>query len=296
MHFERPPTHFPELNSVLGHLVDGVREVLGSNFVGAYLQGSFALGDADENSDVDWIVVTHDDIPASELPRLDVTHKQLHARPETWAQHLEGSYFPERIFKSLAGAPTEVSGAPREPGSIDPHTGAPPTVYPLLYLNNGSNSLARSQHDNTLVARWILREHGVTLFGPSPQTLIDPVVPADLAEESLAVMKRFGEDLLTGAAKIEALWLQGFVVLFYCRVLGSVATGTILSKPAAASWAKANLDPRWHSLIEGAWTQRARYPRGQGAPSRHAALRPDPADVAETLEFVRDALAVADRG
>jgi predicted nucleotidyltransferase len=38
---------------VLGELVSGARAVLGSNFAGAYLQGSFAVGDADEQSDVD---------------------------------------------------------------------------------------------------------------------------------------------------------------------------------------------------------------------------------------------------
>lgn len=42
------PTPFPELNEILDELVDTTRAVLADNFVGAYLQGSFAVGDADE--------------------------------------------------------------------------------------------------------------------------------------------------------------------------------------------------------------------------------------------------------
>ncbi|HEY1878917.1 MAG TPA: hypothetical protein VGG68_03185 [Caulobacteraceae bacterium] len=44
----RGPTPFADLNAVLAHWLSEVRRVLGDNFVGAYLQGSFAVGDADK--------------------------------------------------------------------------------------------------------------------------------------------------------------------------------------------------------------------------------------------------------
>jgi predicted nucleotidyltransferase len=50
---EEGPTQFSELNEVLDQLVGGARQALGDNFVGAYLVGSFALGDADIHSDWD---------------------------------------------------------------------------------------------------------------------------------------------------------------------------------------------------------------------------------------------------
>ncbi|MGE0599966.1 MAG: aminoglycoside adenylyltransferase domain-containing protein [Dehalococcoidia bacterium] len=295
MPFERTPTRFPELNTVLEHLVTGLREVLGPNLIGVYLQGSFALGDADENSDVDWTAVIEDDIDAVVQSRLDEFHCELHARPETWAQHLEGSYFPRDVLKNLAEAPTELPGSPRAPGWTDPSNGAPLSVYPVLYLNNGSNSLIRSQHDNSLAVRWVLREHGITLFGPPPETLIDPVDPGELGRAGLETMRWWGADLLSGKANLDALWIQGFAALFFPRVLATVAEGRLVSKLEAVKWAKLNLDPRWHSLIERAWRHRDRYPRGHGAPERHAALKPDQSDVAETLEFVRYALEFADR-
>jgi hypothetical protein len=36
------PTPFPELNAVLMELVQSVQAILGSDFIAAYLQGSFA--------------------------------------------------------------------------------------------------------------------------------------------------------------------------------------------------------------------------------------------------------------
>jgi predicted nucleotidyltransferase len=46
------PTIYPELNRVLEDLVASARTILVENFCGAYLQGSFAVGDADVHSDV----------------------------------------------------------------------------------------------------------------------------------------------------------------------------------------------------------------------------------------------------
>jgi hypothetical protein len=47
------PTPYPDLNAVLQELVSTVQRALGSNFAAACLQGSFAVGDFDQHSDVD---------------------------------------------------------------------------------------------------------------------------------------------------------------------------------------------------------------------------------------------------
>jgi hypothetical protein len=49
MSFERRrgATPFADLNQLLAELVDGVGQLLGDNFCGAYLQGSFAVAHAD---------------------------------------------------------------------------------------------------------------------------------------------------------------------------------------------------------------------------------------------------------
>jgi len=50
------PTPYAELNEVLAGLVTDVRAILGGTLVGAYLQGSFALGDGDMQSDCDFLL------------------------------------------------------------------------------------------------------------------------------------------------------------------------------------------------------------------------------------------------
>src|SRR5687768_14968259 len=61
------PTIYAELNDVLRELVEGVQAILGDNLCGTYLQGSFAVGDADEHSDVDFIVATQGQITDTQL-------------------------------------------------------------------------------------------------------------------------------------------------------------------------------------------------------------------------------------
>jgi predicted nucleotidyltransferase len=85
-------TQFPELDEVLAAFVEGVRSVLRANLVGIYLQGSFAVGDADEWSDADFIVVTQIALGEEDRLPLDALHERLYQLPSRWAKHLEGSY------------------------------------------------------------------------------------------------------------------------------------------------------------------------------------------------------------
>ena len=61
-----PWTPYAELDRLLAELVADVRAALGDNLCGAYLRGPFAVGDADEHSDVDFIVVTQHELSEGE--------------------------------------------------------------------------------------------------------------------------------------------------------------------------------------------------------------------------------------
>jgi len=50
----------PELNNVLAGLTETAQAIQRANFVGAYLQGSFAVGDADEQTDSDFLIPVHE--------------------------------------------------------------------------------------------------------------------------------------------------------------------------------------------------------------------------------------------
>mgnify|MGYP001057993116 FL=1 len=253
-------TQFPELDAVLGALTAGVQAALGENCLAVYLQGSFGVGDADEHSDVDFMVVVRQDLGEAELKALQVLHGGIYEMETEWARHLEGSYFPAALLR-------------RED----------PALTKLWYLDNTARVLERSDHDNSLVVRWVTRQHGLTLAGLPPQALIDPVDPDDLRREVRGVMHTWGAEILEGRYGIGNRWAQPFAVLSYCRMLQTLETGTIESKPAGMRWGLAHLEARWHGLIERAWADRP-------DPSTKVRLPADPAEVEATQRFIRSAI------
>jgi len=278
----RAPTPFADLNAVLAGLVEEVRARLGDNFVGAYLQGSFAVGDADEMSDCDFIVAIRRDLTAGEIADLEAMHAAIHDLPfEPWRHRLEGSYAPVSVLRRLMAEPRDPPGEVRGPDWGDPGmSGAPARVYPFVYLDHGAKILVRSEHDNTEVVRWSLREKGVTLAGPEPKTLIDPVTPDMLRAEVRQIMDLA---LSLGLEPMSMKAWQGFWVGLYCRMLQTLATGRVASKKAATAWALSHLDPGWATLIIRAQEIK------EGA--REKAMEPaDPDDVAAAHAFARYAI------
>jgi hypothetical protein len=281
------PTPYPELNAVLSHLVDGARTALGDNFVGAYLQGSFAVGDYTEFSDCDFIIVTARDLAPGEIEPLQALHAAVHQLPYAyWRKGLEGSYAPVAILRRLSDDPRDPPGEPRGPDWADPGmSGASARHYPFWYLDHGSDRLVRSEHDNTQVVRWCLREKGVVLAGPPPRELIDPVTPAALRAE---VSRTLDLVLALDLQPMELVAWQAFWVGLFCRMLHTIATGQVWSKKAGFAWAEQALDPQWRGLIARAAAVR----KGDAAQSGQPA---DPADVAATRAFARYARGFADQ-
>ena len=250
------PTPYPELNEVLKVLVESVHEILGKNFIGAYLQGSFVIGDFDEHSDVDWVMVVESELTDSEVDALQAMHERVYSLESRWAQHLEGSYFSKDILGNQARCGEK-----------------------LWYLDNGARSLIQSEHCNTLVVRWTLRQHGVTLAGPPPKTLIDPIPTEALRKEILGVIVNWGNEILTHPDKYNNHFYQTFIVLSYCRMLHDLKAGTLGSKRTGAAWAKENLDPSWSALIDRTWA-------GRPNPAQSVRRPADPGDFEMTLKFV----------
>ena len=252
-----PATPYPELDAVLRALVDGVAGALGDTFVGAYLQGSFALGDFDEHSDVDFVVAVRDELTDREVAALQLAHARIFALDCEWARHLEGSYFTTALLRDHSRA-----------GS------------PLWYLDHGSQVLERSEHCNTALVRWVVRERGVALAGPPATSLVDAVPVAVLRREMAAVMDGWANQILDDPAPYRNRFYQGYIVLSYCRMLHDLVAGQPGSKRAGAAWAKAHLAPEWSPLIDRAWG-------GRPDPARSSREPADAADFERTLAFVR---------
>lgn len=257
------PTPYPDLNQVLQELLTSVQLILGDNFVGFYLQGSFALGDFDRHSDCDFIVVIQDELSSAQVDALQAMHPRIYALESAWAQHLEGSYFPQARLKDYTLRNT-----------------------PLWYLDNGSRQLIQTTHCNTIVVRLTLLQHGVVLAGPPPSTLIDPIPVEAFRQSILKSMQRWGEQIIANPDEINNRFYQGFAVLNYCRMLHDLYTGVPGTKRAGAEWAKSQLDPSWAGLIDRAWDTRP----GPEISSRTPA---DPQDLQLTVKFVQHVLQLA---
>ena len=251
------PTPYADLNAVLAELVSSVRGALGDTFVGAYLQGSFAVGDFDQHSDVDFIIATRDELSDAHVAELQAIHPRVYSLDSEWAKHLEGSYFPLAVLRHREQRGT-----------------------PLWYLDHGSQLLVRSDHCNTLLVRCVVREMGVTLAGPSPSTLVDAIPVDALRQETRATIRDWGREILDRPEVYANRFYQGYLVLNYARMLHDITLGRPGSKRAGAEWAKARFGPAWADLIDRAWG---------GRPNPAVSVREpaDPADYGRTLEFVR---------
>jgi hypothetical protein len=229
------PTLFPDLNGVLAELLDGVRSILGENFYGAYLHGSFASGDADVFSDVDFMIVTHEELTDEQQARLQAMHRRIYAQETPWAQHLEGSYLPERRVRRVDWSRS-----------------------PLLYLDNGADHLIWDSHCNTAVVRWLLREHGLALAGPEPRRIVDPVSASELQREAVARVHEYAEwaPEPTEAGPMSR-WKQPYLVLTFCRLLFTLSKGRVPSKREAGEWALETLYWEWRDLVRQALADRA---------------------------------------
>ena len=251
------PTPYAELNAVLDDLITSVQIILRDAFVGACLQGSFALGDFDRHSDVDFVVVVSGELSTDQVSALQAVHRRVYALGAEWGQHLEGSYFPVAILRDYHKAGT-----------------------PLWYLDHGSQSLVRSNHCNTVVVRWVVRENGIALAGPNPATLVNAIPVDALRREITETIRTWGQQILERPESYCSRFYQGYIVLNYCRMLHDLVEGRPGSKRAGAEWAKMTLDPAWSALIDRAW---------DGRPNPAVAVRepPNSADYEYTLQFVK---------
>ena len=254
------PTPYPDVNEVLRGFLEGARRILGQDFVGMYLYGSLAAGDfSPERSDIDFVVVTEEEVTPEQLALLKEMHDRFVASDSPWAMEIDGSYIPRAALRRY-----------EKERARHPH------------IERGVGKLRVEQfHADWVIQRHILRECGVVLAGPPAHTLIDPVTPEEIrsAVRSQAV---YGWGPVGEAADPAALRQRGgqvYAVLTMCRLLHTLETGEVASKQVAARWALQSLqalDARWRPLIERALAWK-----------KTDSQEPIPGDAEETAALIR---------
>ena len=247
------PTQDPDVDLLLHRLLVDIQTVLRDRFVGMYLYGSLATGGFDpEQSDIDFVVITTGPLPEDVVQELEALHARIAASDLKGAAKLEGAYVPQHIIRR--------------------HD---PEGPPVPSINEGKFYLAPLGSD-WVIQRHVLRERGVVVAGPDPDTLIDPVDIADVRRAILGFLREWWAPMLDDPdPRMEGSEYQSYAVLTMCRALYTLEYGTIESKLEAARWAQRALDEQWAPLI--AW---AAAWRGDG----------EPKDIDEILAFVRYAL------
>lgn len=193
---------------LLEDLVAGLRP-LSPAVVGAWVFGSVALGAWDERtSDIDVIVLTGGPLSAEQVAQLAALHGRLF-QDHDLAPRLEVQY--------LSAA--AVRGEPVEPY---------PTHAEGRFQASGRGNL-------NATTRWVLRERGITLFGPPASDL--PV--AVTWDHVLAAMRYNLADYWPPYATPAALpFLRDdgpvvWTVATLCRILSTIEDGVIVDKRGA---------------------------------------------------------------
>lgn len=227
------PPGIVEVDAVLGLLATELDALLGRRLFGLYLYGSLAIGDFDRaTSDIDFLVVTTDELDSSDHADIEAMHDRVWSRGGPWAQRLEGSYLP------LSELPVW-----RNDGTL------------RAWVNEGKFFL-RPHHDDWVIQRHVLREHGVIVSGPPIAALLEPVDAAALRDAVRGILGSWWAARVDDPAILRSPPYQRFAVLTMCRALHALDHGEIASKPVAARWAAAHLGPPWTELIERALAAR----------------------------------------
>ncbi|MDQ0954958.1 putative nucleotidyltransferase [Streptomyces phaeochromogenes] len=246
-----PPTiravtdHLPQLDQVL-HVV---HDVLGHEVAGVCLHGSAVLGGLRPDSDLDVLVVARR--RTTERDRRRLLHGLLGisgrgarsgapARPVELVVVAQGDVRPWRYPPRCEFLYGEWLREEFERGEV-PAPAVMPDLAPLITMALLGDT---------------------PLFGPSPARLLDPVPHEDLRRAIVAGVPELLTDLASDTRN---------VLLTLARVWTTLATGTVTSKDAAASWVLDRLPDRHRPVVARA---RTLYLEGRGSLA-------DPADSVE---------------
>jgi predicted nucleotidyltransferase len=211
---------------ILSKLLEQIQAVLGQEFVGFYLHGSLALGDFDmATSDIDFAVVTENLLEPKTIAKLEVMHKSLLASFSKTAAMLEGTYIPSSMIRRH-----------------DIHAPAIPHVH-------GDSFYLAQLEPQWVLNRAILRESGLTLVGPNPNSLIDPISLEDRQHAIHDFLREWWQPMLTNSTRLEDAEYRIYAVQTMARALCTLETGELCSKPGAVRWALEHLPGEWHETV-----------------------------------------------
>jgi len=188
-----PVTRDTEIETLLGRLTDEIRLNSNDSLVGLYVYGPLVTGDFDKDrSDIDLLAVVDTDIEGDTFDRLDRMQARIVEDLSAWKDRIEVAYVPAPAlwdFRTQTGQIAVVS--PGEP----------------FHLKAAGN--------DWLMNWYTVRNVGVTLYGPPPQTLI----PEISQSEFVGAVREQAEIWKEWVYKMRTPGAQSYAVLTLCRAL-----------------------------------------------------------------------------
>jgi Domain of unknown function (DUF4111) len=227
MNDARIPTSIrPLLDDYLGLLRDRVPDLADA----CYLHGSIALNAFNDRlSDIDFITVLRHRPTADELTCLRSIHQNLATKYPRWK--MDGSYLQWQDLGLLSDR-----------------------IVPSPYVADGIYH-PQGYRDINLVTWWLLKHHGIALFGTSPQTLTFTVSWDELVARMHENLHSYWRSWTRSPTRVPQLLTDygvQWAVLGILRLWYAFREGDIVSKTDAGRSALTHLPERWHPIVREA--------------------------------------------
>ncbi len=226
----------PDINDLLQLLLARLQDTFGQKFVGVYLYGSLISGDFDQQcSDIDLLAVTATNLNQQELEILKRMHDDLVLQYPAWADRIEVAYLSGEALKTFRSQ-----------------------ISRMAIISPGESFHAKDAGKDWLMNWYLVREKGITLFGPSPKELIPLISKAEFIQAVQEFHAGGWRGWINESKMMGARKFQAYAILTLCRALYAHTNGEQASKKQAALWA-ANQFPQWASSINNTLVWRAQW-------------------------------------
>ena len=139
-------SQYPEVNELIARILLNLQSILGKKLVGFYLDGSLVIGDFDPHiSYIDLTAALASNIDEQEFAALQTMHTDVARQHKVWDNRIEVCYISLAALNNVRSRTSQIANiSPGEPFHM------------------------RESSKEWLSNWYLLRERGVTLFGPPP--------------------------------------------------------------------------------------------------------------------------------